>query len=161
MAKLSWGHINVNVTNLEDSIAFYELLGFNVLMPGIPYLNLNQAKPETLNPEAAVALNIPLETTGRACIMQLDRGFPKLDLTEWPATQEMTAGPLLNLDTGIVRMCLASQNLEKDYKELVEAGVRFLSQPKQTEEGKADIAICQDPDGTLIEIIQIYPEKWV
>lgn len=45
MARLSWGHINVNVTNLEDSIAFYELLSFNVMMPGIPYLNLNQTEP--------------------------------------------------------------------------------------------------------------------
>jgi catechol 2,3-dioxygenase-like lactoylglutathione lyase family enzyme len=161
MAKLSWGHINVNVTRLEDSIAFYELLGFSVLMPGIPYLNLNQAEPEILNPEAAVALDVPLETTGRACIMQLDRGFPKLDLVEWRDTGAKTAAPLLNQDKGIVRMCLASQNLEQDYKELVEAGVPFFSAPKRTEEGRADIAICQDPDGTLIEIIQIYPEKWV
>ncbi|MCR9260115.1 MAG: VOC family protein [Pseudomonadaceae bacterium] len=160
MARLSWGHINVNVTRLEDSVAFYELLGFTVLMPGIPYLNLNTTKPETLNPKAAAALNLPLEATGRACIMQLNRGFPKLDLTEWGGEEE-TATALRNQDTGIVRMCLASQNLEQDYKELLAAGVRFLSEPKQTEEGKADIAICQDPDGSLIEIIQIYPEKWV
>ena len=161
MARLSWGHINVNVTRLEDSVAFYELLGFTVLMPGIPYLKLNQTKPEILNPEAAAALNLPLETRGRACIMQLNRGFPKLDLTEWGAAERETATALHNQDTGIVRMCLASENLDKDYRELLAAGVRFLSEPKQTEEGKADIAICQDPDGSLIEIIQIYPEKWV
>jgi catechol 2,3-dioxygenase-like lactoylglutathione lyase family enzyme len=161
MARLSWGHINANVTKLEDSIAFYKLLGFTVLMPGIPYLNLNKTKPETLNPDAAAALELPVETTGRACIMQLDHGFPKLDLTEWGAAEQETAAALHNQDTGIVRMCLASQNLEQDYKDLIAAGVRFLSEPKQTEEGKADIAICQDPDGSLIEIIQIYPEKWV
>ncbi len=161
MARLSWGHINVNVTNLEDSIAFYELLGFSVLMPGIPYLNLNKTKPEILNPEAATALELPLGTTGRACIMQLDRGFPKLDLTEWGSARQETATALRNRDTGIVRMCLASQDLEKDYKELVEAGVQFLSAPQQTQDGKADIAVCQDPDGALIEIIQIHAEKWV
>jgi catechol 2,3-dioxygenase-like lactoylglutathione lyase family enzyme len=93
--------------------------------------------------------------------MQLDRGFPKLDLTEWQATQESTAAPLLNQDTGIVRICLASQNLAEDYKKLVEAGVQFLSAPQPTEDGKADIAVCQDPDGALIEIIQIDAQKWV
>lgn len=161
MAKLSWGHINVNVTNLEDSIAFYERLGFSLMMPAIPYLNLNQIEAQTLNSEAAVALDLPFETTGRACIMQLDGGFPKLDLTEWAATEEMIADPLLNQDTGIVRICLASLNLAEDYAELLAAGVRFFSEPKPTEDGKADIAICMDPDGVLIEMIQIYPEKWV
>lgn len=160
MAKLSWGHINVNVTNLEDSIAFYERLGFSVMMPGIPYLNLVQTVPQTLNADAAVALDLPFETTGRACIMQLDGGFPKLDLTEWNPTEEMIADPLLNQDTGIVRMCLASQDLAADYAELLEAGVQFFSEPKRTEDGKANIAICMDPDGALIEMIQIYPEKW-
>ena len=161
MANLSWGHINVNVTNLEDSIAFYSLLGFSVILPGIPYLNLTQSDPQTLNPEAAVGLDLPFETTGRACIMQLDDGFPKLDLTEWTATDEMIADPQLNQDTGIVRICLASRDLAADYAELKEAGVRFYSEPKQTEGGKADIAICMDPDGALIELIQLYMEKWV
>ncbi len=73
----------------------------------------------------------------------------------------MIADPLLNQDTGIVRMCLASQDLAADYVELSEAGVRFYSEPKQTEDGKADIAVCMDPDGTLIDLIQIYPEKWI
>ena len=161
MANLSWGHINVNVTNLEESIEFYSLLGFSVMMPGIPYLNLNQSESQLLNDEAAVGLDMPFGTTGRACIMQLSDGFPKLDLTEWAPTEEMIAGPLLNQDTGIVRMCLASADLASDYAELTAAGVRFYSEPKQTEDGKADIAICKDPDGALIEIIQIYPEKWV
>ena len=160
MAKLAWGHININVTNLDASIAFYELLGFSTTMPAIPYLGLNQTEQRPLNAEAAVALDMPFETTGRACIMQLDNGFPKLDLTEWQATDELIADPLLNQDTGIVRICLASRDLSKDFAELLEAGVKFFSEPKQTQDGKADIVICQDPDGTLIELIQIYPEKW-
>tara|TARA_R110002110_G_scaffold347964_2_gene558032 strand:- start:909 stop:1391 length:483 start_codon:yes stop_codon:yes gene_type:complete len=160
MAKLSWGHININVTNLEASVAFYELLGFSVMLPGIPYLNLVQAESQTLDPEAAVALDLPFETTGRACIMQLDNGFPKLDLTEWRASDEMIADPLLNQDTGIVRICLASQDLAQDIDELHAAGVSFFSEPKTVQDGKAYIAICQDPDGTLIELIQVNLKKW-
>lgn len=160
MAKLSWGHINVNVTNLENSIEFYSLLGFSVLMPGIPYLNLTQDALATLNSGAAEALDLAPETRGRACIMQLDGGFPKLDLTEWQETEELIADPLLNQDTGLVRICLATQDLAADYAELASQGVRFLSEPKLTEDGKADIAICMDPDGTLIEIIQLHLDRW-
>ena len=47
--KLAWGHININVSNLERSIAFYQHLGFQVFIPAIPYLGLTtQAEPVTL-----------------------------------------------------------------------------------------------------------------
>ena len=31
--NLSWGHININVSDLDTSIAFYEKLGFSLLIP--------------------------------------------------------------------------------------------------------------------------------
>jgi predicted lactoylglutathione lyase len=34
-ASLSWGHININVSNLDTSIAFYEKLGFEIFITGI------------------------------------------------------------------------------------------------------------------------------
>ncbi len=37
---LQWRHINVNVSDLDRSIVFYETLGFEVYRPAIPYLNL-------------------------------------------------------------------------------------------------------------------------
>ena len=81
-AKLGWGHININVSNLEASIEFYEKLGFEAFIPGIPYLNLTKQKPNALPSDAALALAIPADVHARACIMQLDNGFPKIDLTE-------------------------------------------------------------------------------
>ena len=39
--SLNWGHINVNVANLERSIAFYQKLGFEVFIPAIPYIGLD------------------------------------------------------------------------------------------------------------------------
>ena len=34
--RFSWGHININVQNLDQSIAFYRKLGFEVFIPGVP-----------------------------------------------------------------------------------------------------------------------------
>ena len=47
-----------------------------------------------------------------------------------------------------------------DYEQLKSEGVSFLSPPVTCQKRMADIAICSDPDGTLIELIQIYPERW-
>ena len=68
--------------------------------------------------------------------------------------------PGANDDLGIVRICLATQNLADDHAALTQAGVEFLSGPTEGVGGLADIAICRDPDGTLIELIEIHLEKW-
>ena len=90
--------------------------------------------------------------------MQLDDGFPKIDLTEY--TKDSPQGAGANDDLGMVRLCLATQDLAMDHALLSEAGVEFLSEPTAGVGGLADIAICRDPDGTLIELIEIHLEKW-
>ena len=157
--KFAWGHININVSNLEQSITFYQKLGFQLFIPAIPYLGLTaQAEPATLQQPGARALGVSENTRGRACIMQLDDGFPKLDLTEFDG--EKQKHPLTNTDLGLVRICLASQNLEQDYNRLTAEGVEFISSPQRDDGCLADIAVCRDPDGTLIELLQVYLENW-
>lgn len=153
-----WGHININVTDLDASITFYEKLGFTPFLPGIPYLNLaSQTRAEV--PEAAAqALGLPVDTPGRACIMQLDDGFPKLDLTEFSSAAQRE--PLENADLGVVRICLVVEDLEAAHADLVEQGVEFLSPPAACHERLADVAVCRDPDGTFIELLQVFLDRW-
>ena len=157
--KFAWGHININVSNLERSITFYQKLGFQLFIPAIPYLGLTvQTEPATLQQSSARALGVAKNTRGRACIMQLDDGFPKLDLTEFDAKQQQQ--PLTNTDLGLVRICLVSQNLKQDYDRLTALGVEFISSPVRDDGCLADVAVCRDPDGTLIELLQVYLENW-
>ena len=157
--RLGWGHINVNVGDLDAAIRFYEKLGFSVLLPGIPYLGLKQeAPPQLLSESAAAALGLEVPVAGRACILQLGKGFPMLDLTE--LSRPGGSAPLSTRDRGIVRICLASQNLEQDHARLVGEGVEFLSSPQVGQGGSAKIAVCRDPDGTLIELIEIDLDRW-
>lgn len=90
--------------------------------------------------------------------MQLDRGFPKIDLTELPALEQKS--PLENADLGLVRFCLLSRNLADAYQRLKSEGVEFLSPPKPGQAGMVTLATCVDPDGTLIELLEIHPDKW-
>lgn len=157
--SFSWGHININVANLERSIAFYKKLGFEVFIPAIPYLALdNRDDLKPLPDDAAAALGIQSGARGRACIMQLDNGFPKLDLTELTGMEQ--GAPLTNSDRGLVRICLATEDLERDVKRLKADGVEFLSDPKTGHAELAEIAVCKDPDGTLIELLQVYLDRW-
>ncbi len=163
--RLSWGHININVSNLDQSIDFYRKLGFEVFLPSIPYLGLTMASGvDALGEGERRALALPKGTTGRACIMQLDDGFPKLDLTELTELAELSGEPprppLANRDLGLVRLCLASADLQRDYAALVARGVEFLAPPESCNDGLADVAVCRDPDGTLIELIQVHLQKW-
>lgn len=156
--RLRWGHININVADLDVSIGFYEKLGFEVLMPSIPYLDLEAQQPNTLPESAARALDVPTQASGRACIMQLGKGLPKLDLTEFAGLEQRA--PLQNTDLGLVRLCLASQDLQADFKRLQSEGVAFISPPVQCHQRLADVAVCKDPDGTLIELLQVYLDRW-
>ena len=157
--KLRWGHINVNVSNLDSSIRFYEKLGFSVYIPSIPYIGLtSEPKSKSIDEGSSIALGLPQKTSGRACIMQLDNGYPKLDLTQLNDMPQST--PLNNANLGLVRMCLASANLEVDYNKLTNLGVEFISPPMTAKDGMAEIAVCIDPDGTLIELIRVHLDKW-
>ena len=156
--RFGWGHININVSDLDASVGFYEKLGFEVFIPGIPYLNLSNGQSGEVPDDAADALGIPHGTAGRACIMQLDRGFPKIDLTELTGVEQRE--PLKNTDRGLVRLCLASQDLAADYEHLKSQGVEFLAPPQSCHQRMAEIATCRDLDGTLIELIQIHLDRW-
>jgi catechol 2,3-dioxygenase-like lactoylglutathione lyase family enzyme len=155
--NLSWGHININVSDMDASIAFYEKLGFSMLIPGVPYLGIEKDTNSEIPAKQGAALAVAAGSTARACIMQLDDGFPKLDLTEY--TKDSPQGAGASDDLGLVRLCLATKNLAMDHATLTKAGVEFLSEPTAGVGGLADIAICRDPDGTLIELIEIHLEK--
>lgn len=161
--RFSWGHINLNVRNLDRSIAFYEKLGFEEYKPGIPYLGLSAAPEPTAMPdESACALGLAPGTRGRACIMQLGDGYPKLDLTEFaiPESETKQEAPLSNRDIGLVRLCLGTRDLKREFDVLSKQGVIFLSAPQSAKDGMAEIATCIDPDGALIELIQVHRDKW-
>ncbi|MFZ8957766.1 MAG: VOC family protein, partial [Pseudohongiellaceae bacterium] len=71
--RLRWGHININVSDLDASIKFYEKLGFGVYISSIPYIGLTaETKSNSIDEGSRTALGLPHETLGRACIMQLD-----------------------------------------------------------------------------------------
>ena len=133
-------------------------VGFEPFIPSIPYLDLQQSPASPLSTTVSSALGLPDGATGRACILQLDEGLPKLDLTEFSALPQRP--PLANQDLGLVRLCLVSRDLAADYQRLVAAGIAFVTPPQTCHERLAKVAVCRDPDGTLIELLEVDLARW-
>ena len=83
-----------------------------------------------------------------------------LDLTEFKAGAP-PSDPSGSLASGDLSACACSPaTCAEPTTRSAWRGVEFLSPPAQGEAGMVTIAICKDPDGTLIELLEIHPAEW-
>jgi catechol 2,3-dioxygenase-like lactoylglutathione lyase family enzyme len=142
-------HININCTNFDRSLEFYKLLGFKV------FRDLKEVGNATLSR----GLRIP-DGRGRAVLMILGDNprSTRIDLIEWknPKTEGQAYPHLWH--AGMCRIALRTRTLVKDYAALKAKGVEFWTEPLMVtlkngqEEG---FVCCTDPDGTVVELIQV------
>lgn len=150
-------HINVNVTNFERSLAFYQLLGFRIV----------RDLGEVGNAALERGLRIP-RPLGRAALLQVgqandDRRATRLDLIEWKNPKTAGKPPPHLYQAGLARIALVTDTLQELYDAVKAAnieGVEFFSEPQRTRRLNTngedhDAFVCfTDPDGTVIELIQ-------
>ena len=142
-------HININCTNFDRSLEFYRLLGFKVIR------DLNEVSSATLSR----GLRIP-DCRGRAVLMLLGDNprSTRVDLIEWknPKTEGQAYPHLWH--AGMCRIALRTRTLVKDYEDLKAKGIEFWTEPLvvKLKDGKEEgFVCCTDPDGTVIELIQV------
>lgn len=142
-------HVNVNCSDFERSLAFYEMLGFEHLMD----------VPPTNTVEVAAAVGMPPYRVKGALLVLRTGSTPfVLDLLEW---QEPTdpEGPYPHLyHLGIARIALSTDDLAGDMARLQAEGVEFLSKPASVtiEKQPTTTFVCfKDPDGTILELVQM------
>jgi glyoxylase I family protein len=139
-------HFNINCTNLERTLPFYEMLGFKVVL---------DLRDGMSSKEMAEAFGMPtVALKGVHLRLGDDENATRIDLLEF--TQPRTAGePYPHLyHTGIARMCLKTKNIRQVYEDLKAKGVHFLSEPKILPGTSVTIVCCKDPDGTFLELLE-------
>ena len=141
-------HVNINCSDFDRSLRFYELLGFQKIID-VPPKN---------TPEVAAAVGMPPYTVkGALLILQNSKTPLMIDLLEW---QEPTDNrpPYPNLyHLGIARIALSTNDLDSDIAFLKSEGVEFLSDPAtvKIENQPETRFICfKDPDGTILELVE-------
>lgn len=140
-------HVNINCSDFDRSLAFYELLGFTKAVD-VPARN---------TAEVAAAVGMPPYTVKGALLVLRGAATPfVIDLLEWqdPVDASPPYPHLYHL--GIARIALATDDLDADVAFLQAHGVRFLSAPATvTLEGRTSRFVCfEDPDGTVLELVE-------
>ena len=56
---------------------------------------------------------------------------------------------------GASHFALTVDDLDETYDYLIKNGVKFTAPPQQSPDGFAKVTFCEDPDGTLIELVEV------
>ena len=140
-------HININCSDFERSRAFYEMLGFKLLMP---------VQPEGSGDVAEAVGMTSYKVHG--ALMKHREGFV-IDLLQWqePGDDQPPYSKLNHL--GLGRIAFVSTDIEADIETLRENGVEFLSAKPAAvagPRGSTTRFICfRDPDGTILELVDM------
>lgn len=141
-------HVNVNCSDFERSLAFYELLGFEHVAD----------VPATNSAEVAAAVGMPPYRVRGALLLLRGGAAPfMLDLLEWQEPRDDTAPYAHLYHLGIARIALASDDLDADMAALRGEGVEFLSEPATVAmpgQPSTRFVCFKDPDGTVLELVQ-------
>jgi catechol 2,3-dioxygenase-like lactoylglutathione lyase family enzyme len=141
-------HVDVNCSDYDRSLAFYELLGFRELW----------RVPERNTPEVAAAVGMPPYRVKGALIAL--RGVTPpfvIDLLEWKEPRDESAPYPRLYHYGIARIALASNDLDGDMATLQAAAAEFLSKPASmppSSGSRARFVCFKDPDGTVLELVE-------
>lgn len=141
-------HININCSNYQRSLTFYQQLGFEEVWK----------VPATNTAEVAAAVGMkPYRVNG--AILRLQGAQPPvlIDLLEWQQPRD-EAPPYAHLyHLGLARLALKTTDIEADYNYLKERGVDILSVPATVTmaDGHGSHFFCfKDPDGSYIELVE-------
>jgi catechol 2,3-dioxygenase-like lactoylglutathione lyase family enzyme len=151
-------YVNVNVSDMDRSVNFYQRLGFQ-----------KQLDAEVTDPAVAVGLGLPAFTV-RAVFMNLPDapdGAPLLDLVQFRDPPPVgPTYPILN-HLGICRLAYTVADLDGACAELDRLGVAYHDGRGQVRFAGSDswhharprgFVTFRDPDGTFIQLVATVPE---
>ena len=146
----SFYHTIINARDVDETIAFYELLGFEIL----------DDRRSTVWPDDQGAFfGLIPDIKGRAALMRLpaDPNGPMLDIIEWQVPR--VDFPARSPEVVPRVLAFRVENVKAAFQELRALGVTFTKpQPNEMPEvGIVASAACEDPNGNLIEIIELEP----
>ena len=142
-------HTVVNATDLDRTVAFYQALGFQVLNDrrGIKW------------PDYVASVFGLKRAQGRGVLMNLpdDPNGPMMDIIEWVEPRSVP----IPADGQTVPRIIAFRvkNVHAAADDLKRRGIPIttLIEPQPRELGIVGCVCARDPDGTLIELIELQP----
>jgi catechol 2,3-dioxygenase-like lactoylglutathione lyase family enzyme len=132
-------HTGMTVSELERSIGFYGLLGYEVTL-----------RMEEEGEEVEHGLGVP---GARLAVAMLERDGSRLELIQYLAPEGGPA-PHPNNGVGAAHICIEVDDVDEAVAELRAKGVEFFSEPIYHESGIRWV-YCRDPDGITAGLMQV------
>ncbi len=143
-------HVNVNCSDFEVSLKFYEKLEFTILsIEGFGDLVFE----DEVDAEFAKGLDLdPYKLVAAPISLQADESI--IDLIEFkePFDERPPYSQVNHL--GITMITLETTDLDADMATLKEQGIQFLSDPVTVGSGNYRFAAMKDPDGNVIQLLE-------
>ena len=150
-------HVNVNCSDLDRSRHFYgDVLGLNPWIRSCPS-----------EPQPGGGFRVDGDVAWDAWFLGAPGASPSgfiLDLVEWKQPQPSGTARRKANELGIFRMALLTDDIDRDYAALLDAGVTCYSPPVALEMGPGlpsdlQALFFEDPDGTCVELIESPPPE--
>lgn len=156
MSKPAWAlsslyHTVVNCRDLDESVAFYRLLGFEVL----------NDRRDVVWPEFVAGIFGLAKAQGRGVLMVLptDPDGPMIDLIQWLEPRAEFPDPAQRKHQTPRIIAFRTKNVEQAHSDLSRQGVVFTQAVHKPDAalGIVGTACCYDPNGNIIELIELQP----
>ena len=142
-------HTAVNCRDLDESVAFYRLLGFEVL----------NDRRNVVWPEFVAGIFGMRKAQGRGVLMVLpsDPDGPMIDLIHWVEPEASFPDPARAAEEVPRIIAFRTKNVHEAHRELSAKGVRFTQGVYEPDKalGLVGSCCCYDPNGNLIELIEL------
>ena len=143
---ISLRHVGIVVSDMEKSIHFYkDLLGLRVI---------RETDESGKYVDDILSLN-------NARVKTAKLGSDEGSLVELLYFVSPKGSPVKRsiVDYGCSHVAFLVEGIEAEYERLKGQGVIFNSPPKTSPDGFANVVFCSDPDGTVIELVEILEEN--
>lgn len=82
-----------------------------------------------------------------------------IELLQYHSHPQPVPPPRRSCDVGVNHVALQVDNLDALHHKLHQAGIAFNGPPRVSSDGGAKVAYCRDPEGVIIELVEILPKK--
>lgn len=149
MALTKFFHVAINSTDLDKSLEFYQKLGFTVVQDRTVD-NPNLAKAFGVDGHRCRFAHLRLGDNPDAAL---------LDIVEWYEPKTVGEAVKLQNQRGISRFAVLADDTDATYEELKAQGVPFITSPYEvmTPQGGWKVCLAEDPDGVVIQIVELRP----
>ena len=155
MPILNLVHINLHVTDLERSIAFYEKLGWKVMF------DLGRNEPMQLAPVSIAGRIEQGGGSAKTVILSLGddpRSATKIELMQYVEPKPTPRPARRPQEAGVHRIAMRVMDLDRTLTDLRSRGIDIPDEPREIRSmgGRQRFVLFPDPDDNLLELIEFH-----